>query len=112
MPVLEAQAWIARRGEAEYRLVPVMNRQDAFGTNCCHRSLETERQLRLFGCGRTKQGYVKFVPVARRIEAALAPRQLESRTQQLGVGSGAGHALAEFGIVVLAAPRLVDQRHH
>jgi len=72
MPVLEAQTWIARRREAENRLIPVMNRQDAFGTNRCHRSLETERKLQ------------------RGIEGAPASRQLESRTQQLGAGSGAG----------------------
>src|ERR1700704_1026665 len=112
MPVLEAQTWIARRGEAEYRLVPVMNRQDAFCSNCSHRSLEIERQLRLIGCRWTEQGYVKFVTRARRIEAALAPCQLESGAQQLRVGARAGHAQAEFGVVVLAAARLIDERHH
>src|ERR1700736_5538967 len=103
MSVLEAQTGIARRGEAEHRLVPMMHCQYAFCTNCSHRSLEIERQLRLIGCRRTKQGYVKFVTLARGIEAALAPRQLESRTQQLGIGAGTRHALAEFGVVVLAA---------
>src|ERR1700682_6789361 len=106
MPVLEAQSLVARRREAEYRLVPMMNRQDVFCTSCSHRSLEIERQLRLIGCRWTKQGYVKFVRIARGIEAALAPRQLESGTQELRIGPGARHAHAEFGIVVPAAPRL------
>src|ERR1700677_1239013 len=61
--------------------------------------------------GRAEQGRVEYVALFRTGKSQLALRQVESGAQQFGEGTGAAHARAELRIVVLAAARLIDQRH-
>src|SRR5579864_8026112 len=46
------------------------------------------------------------------VELEPRARRLEALADHVGVGAGAGHALAPLGVVVLAAAHLADQPEH
>src|SRR6185437_12437563 len=62
--------------------------------------------------GFAEQRLVEFVRGATLVEAEALARLLEAQLQQVGIGARAGHALAPFRGIDLAAARLLYQREN
>src|ERR1700760_4442511 len=74
-------------------------------------SIKSQTELRRIGPRRLEQLGVEFITLIRGGKSQFALCQVESRAQQFRVRSGAAHAGAELRVIVLAAARLIDQRH-